>query len=389
MKIEVHLQGGLRKIIDITPGATVGATVGVNLRNPDGTMWVPPSTGGGPKPSITSWELILNIPANVTALANTTTTGLYTITGPGTSMTRALTAVAGETTVANGDGVAGNPTVGLADVTPSLGGSIQRLGFDAKGRRSEADTATTDNLPEGAANLYFTDERAQDAVGTILVDTASVNLTYNDGTPSISADVIPGGVSHNLLGSLQGGEPGQYNHLNNNQASSPILDTYASRPAPTDYDRVIFHATDVKESYVSDGATWTLLPSGGNELGYAETTVTFNVAAGATADVPGMSTTVTVGESDINVSFGGTMVMNFVAPGEYANLILYVDGVYTSQILVRAIGDFILGTRSVRLSGFTPGSSHTFKLGLQSIGGAGAQLAANANDRPYLQVVTI
>lgn len=45
------------------------------------------------------------------------------------------------------------------------------------------------------------DESAQDAVGTILVDTATVNLTYTDGTPSITADVITGtsGASIPLL----------------------------------------------------------------------------------------------------------------------------------------------------------------------------------------------
>ena len=48
---------------------------------------------------------------------------------------------------------------------------------------------STTNLAEGA-NLYFTDERAQDAVGTILIDTATINFTYNDGTPSIVADLI-------------------------------------------------------------------------------------------------------------------------------------------------------------------------------------------------------
>lgn len=57
---------------------------------------------------------------------------------------------------------------------------------------------STTNLSEGS-NLYFTDERAQDAVGTILADTASIDLTYNDGAPSITADVIPGGVDHNQL----------------------------------------------------------------------------------------------------------------------------------------------------------------------------------------------
>ena len=48
-------------------------------------------------------------------------------------------------------------------------------------------------------NLYFTDERAQDAVGTILVDSTSIDFTYNDTTPSITAEVIPGGVDHDAL----------------------------------------------------------------------------------------------------------------------------------------------------------------------------------------------
>lgn len=57
----------------------------------------------------------------------------------------------------------------------------------------------TDDINEGITNLYFTDERAQDAVGTILVDSSSVDFTYDDGTPSITAAVIPGGVDHDQL----------------------------------------------------------------------------------------------------------------------------------------------------------------------------------------------
>jgi|GEM_PF-5489955 hypothetical protein len=49
-------------------------------------------------------------------------------------------------------------------------------------------TKTTADLTEGTS-LYFTEERAQDAVGTILADTDTINLTYTDGTPEIKADV--------------------------------------------------------------------------------------------------------------------------------------------------------------------------------------------------------
>lgn len=57
----------------------------------------------------------------------------------------------------------------------------------------------TDDVTEGTGNLYYTDERAQDGVGAILLDTASVDLTYSDATPSISAVVLPAGVDHNAL----------------------------------------------------------------------------------------------------------------------------------------------------------------------------------------------
>jgi hypothetical protein len=56
----------------------------------------------------------------------------------------------------------------------------------------------TDDIAEGA-NLYFTDERAQDAIGTILVDSATVDFTYNDGTPSITASVKNNSIDENML----------------------------------------------------------------------------------------------------------------------------------------------------------------------------------------------
>lgn len=57
----------------------------------------------------------------------------------------------------------------------------------------------SDDISEGATNLYHTDERAQDAIGTILVDSASIDFTYNDATPSITAVVLPAGVDHDAL----------------------------------------------------------------------------------------------------------------------------------------------------------------------------------------------
>jgi hypothetical protein len=42
----------------------------------------------------------------------------------------------------------------------------------------------------------YTDEQAQDAVGTILTDSATIDFTYNDGTPSITASVINSSITY-------------------------------------------------------------------------------------------------------------------------------------------------------------------------------------------------
>lgn len=42
-------------------------------------------------------------------------------------------------------------------------------------------------------------EAAQDAVGTILTDSSSIDFTYNDSADTITATVIPSGVDHNSL----------------------------------------------------------------------------------------------------------------------------------------------------------------------------------------------
>ena len=72
--------------------------------------------------------------------------------------------------------------------------------FSAEFNSAFSDKDTGD-LTEGL-NLYYTDERAQDAIGTILVDSSTIDFTYNDVIPSITAAVIPGGISHTAISDI-------------------------------------------------------------------------------------------------------------------------------------------------------------------------------------------
>ncbi len=57
----------------------------------------------------------------------------------------------------------------------------------------------TDDITEGLTNLYYTDERAQDAIGTILTDTSEIDFTYNDAAPTISAALVAGSIDETKL----------------------------------------------------------------------------------------------------------------------------------------------------------------------------------------------
>jgi len=60
---------------------------------------------------------------------------------------------------------------------------------------------TSDDIAEGASNLFFTNERAQDAVGGALVDSSNIDFTYNDVANTITADLISTAVTPASYGS--------------------------------------------------------------------------------------------------------------------------------------------------------------------------------------------
>lgn len=245
-RVSLYQQPGFAKV---EAGATVGATIGVNLFDTDGSVvdWTTivaraggtgGDTGGGNIPTEVYWRTIREVPDNVAALEEAIGTGLFAVIGPADGAFRAIQGPV-SVEVENGDGVAGHPSVqlvgdeaapgdtayygtngsgdkgwhpvadalaadvdeltktvdangvtsfGLADL-PNLGDGAFLLFYrDAKGRVSSAVAGTSDDVPEGVANLWFTNERAQDAVGSILADSSTVRFTYDDAANQISAE---------------------------------------------------------------------------------------------------------------------------------------------------------------------------------------------------------
>ena len=134
--------------------------------------------------SSVAWSGITGIPAPVSSLSGTNT-GDQTITLTGDVTGSGTGSFA--TTLAN------------TAVTPTGYGSVTQVGtftVDSKGRLTAASN-TSIAIP--ASQVTDFDEAAQDAVGTILADTASIDFSYLDGTPSISATVLPAGVDHDSL----------------------------------------------------------------------------------------------------------------------------------------------------------------------------------------------
>jgi len=76
--------------------------------------------------------------------------------------------------------------------------------------RLSSTTASTDDLPEGSSNLYFTNERVDDRVDALITDGHGVDTTYDDTAGTLTVAVDESELDHSLLGSLNSTD---YTHL--------------------------------------------------------------------------------------------------------------------------------------------------------------------------------
>lgn len=105
------------------------------------------------------------------------------------------------TGLSGGGDITASRTLNIANTTvvPTSYGSASQVPTYTVNAQGQLTTAANVAIAITSAAVTDFTEAAQDAVGTILTDTASVDFTYNDALNTISAAVLPAGVDHNLL----------------------------------------------------------------------------------------------------------------------------------------------------------------------------------------------
>lgn len=167
-----------------------------------------------------------------------------------------------------------------------------------------------------------------------------------------------------------------------------LTGTYSARPAANAVPAgTTYLATNIPEQYRSTGAAWVVVGAGGSEIAYAETVANFTTTSVAAVDVTGLSVTFVAGERPIVLRFDGVLGSSDPASGAFGLLLL--DGVQVASAGSREPGGFRATSRSRRVAGLVPGSTHVAKIAARSeVAGATTTVYGGATNVSSITVET-
>lgn len=188
---------------------------------------------------------------NLTALTNISAgsppVGLYTITGAGLSVARAITGTTNQIVVTNGDGVAANPIIALASnvVLPGTGGVTVPIGTQAQ------ETLTTDGLIRYDTDLGKFRFRQNGE----WLNFGSDLLLYEENAVSPALPTVTG---QNAVAIGEGGTASGQNSvaLGTSTASAPQSTAIGNGARSTSYGQVAFSAKPAASLGSSQGAEY-------------------------------------------------------------------------------------------------------------------------------------
>ncbi len=168
--------------------------------------------------------------------------------------------------------------------------------------------------------------------------------------------------------------------------------TYAARPAANSLGvGALYYADDVKEQYRTNGTSWLVIGSAGNELGYAQAAAgPFSTTSTTYVDVTAVTTTFVVGERPIELKLDGQVANSSTTGISYLSITL--DGSERGRGQSVGIATNVWHAISVRarITGLTPGTTHTAKAQLRASSGSTALAGGeNATSPIMIQVVTL
>ncbi len=240
--------------------------------------------------------------------------------------------------------------------------------------------------------MGYTNEEAQDAVGTILTDTSSINFTYDDATPTITADVIADSNVQRVAirKNSTGGDTGTRRRLNFIE-SGPISVTLADDGLDNELDITIGSSATTLSGYgITDawdegsGAVLTAnnTISGAFNIGFTNTQFGIGVAP---ASITASTRLDVIGISGGNVqrwaNDGSVQLMNLTnlgvltVGGANAGAITVFGSGTTNAVRLNSTQGILLGSSSSNV-GFAPIaiSGGTFNLA-----GSGLRIQSNAS----------
>lgn len=162
--------------------ASLAATYTLTFPQTDGTTGQALITDGS---GVLDWADVQALDPNLTALAALSGTGIVTHTGPGAFIERTIIGTPNQVIVANGDGVAGNPTLSLPQ-NINTGASPQFVGLNLSGLT--ASQAVVTDASKNLASLAYASTNTPNS------------LVLRDGSGNFSA----GTITSNLVGNVTG-----------------------------------------------------------------------------------------------------------------------------------------------------------------------------------------